>query len=309
MAKYRILSLDGGGIRGIVTAIILERLISEEGMNGWLDNAALIAGTSTGGVISLALAHGVDIKQIRRLYEEKGEEIFDDSWLDDVVDIGKITGADYDIKNLERELKGIFGKTTLRRLKKHVLITAFDLDNKSKDTGKRTWKPKLFHNFPGSDSDGKELAYKVGLYTSSAPTYFQSVDGYIDGGVFAVNPSMCALAQSQDIRFKGMPLMDDVVLLSLGTGISLVYMEGEALDWGYAQWAKPLVSLMLDGITGIADYQCKQILGQRYHRLSPIFPPGVSIPMDDVKKIPYMIDFANKVDLKKTIKWLKTYWI
>lgn len=308
MAKYRILSLDGGGIRGIVTAIILERLASEESLKGWLDSVDLIAGTSTGGLLALGLAYCLDIQQIRKLYEEKGDEIFDDSWLDDVIDIGKIMGADYDIKNLERELKHIFGQTTLGQLKRHVLITAFDLDNESPDRFKRSWKPKLFHNFPGKDSDSNELVYKVGLYTCAAPTYFPSVDGFIDGGVYANNPSMCALAQSQDPRFSGKPSIKDVVLLSLGTGTSLVYIQGKSLDWGYARWAKPLVGLMLDGIAGIADYQCRQMLGARYHRLAPIFPPGVSIPMDDVKKVQYMINFTKGVKLTETIKWLKKYW-
>lgn len=309
MAKYRILSLDGGGIRGIVTAVILDRLNSEGNINGWLDSVNLIAGTSTGGLLALALAQGLDIQRIRNLYVEKGDEIFDDSWLDDLIDIGKIAGADYDIKNLEKELKGIFGQTTLAKLKKRVLITAFDLDNEADDPAKRSWKPKLFHNFPGGDSDGKELAYKVGLYTAAAPTYFPSVDGYVDGGVYATNPGMCALAQSQDSRFANRPPLDDVVLLSLGTGTSLVYVKGKTHDWGYAQWAKPLISLMLDGTAGIADYQCRQLLGERYCRLAPIFPQGISIPMDEVKKVPYMIDFAGGVDISETAEWIKKYWM
>ena len=312
MAKYRILSLDGGGIRGIITTIILQRLNAVIGLTGWLDSADLIAGTSTGGLLALGLSHGLPPEFMRNVYETKGAEIFDDSWLDDLVDLGKIAGADYDITNLERELKKIFGKTTLAQLKRRVLITAFDLDNESKNKASRTWKPKLFHNFPGHDTDGREPVYKVGLYTSAAPTYFPSVDGYIDGGVYATNPSMCALAQSQDSDFKDRPSLSDVVLLSLGTGTSLLYIEGKEHDWGYAQWAKQLISLMLDGTSGIADYQCEQILGDRYNRLAPVFPPDISIPMDAVDRIPYMVKFAesNKhVNLTATVKWLKKYWI
>jgi patatin-like phospholipase/acyl hydrolase len=312
MTKYRILSLDGGGIRGVITAIILQRLNAEPRLNGWLNSVDLIAGTSTGGLLALGLAHGLSPEFMRSVYETKGAEIFDDSWLDDLVDIGKITGADYDIKNLEREVKKIFGKTTLAQLKRRVLITAFDLDNESHNKALRTWKPKLFHNFPGHDTDGSELAYKVGLYTSAAPTYFPSVDGYIDGGVYATNPSMCALAQSQDSDFKNRPSLSDVVLLSLGTGTCLLYIEGKELDWGYTQWAKQLVTLMLDGTSGIADYQCNQILGDRYHRMAPVFPPNISIPMDAVDRIPYMVEFAEShkhVDLTATIKWLKDYWL
>lgn len=311
MAKYRILSIDGGGIRGIVTAIILERLKAEPGLSQWLDHVDLFAGTSTGGLLALGLAHGVDLQQIRALYESKGRQIFDDSWLDDLVDLGKVIGADYDNTKLERELRETFGNTTLADLalrQRYVLITAFDLDNEAADPASRTWKPKLFHNLPGTSNDNGELVYKIGLYTSAAPTYFPSVDGFIDGGVYASNPSMCALAQTQDGRDDVRPALSDVVLLSLGTGTSLVYIEGKELDWGYAQWAKPLVSLMLDGVAGIADYQCTQILGSRYHRLAPIFPPGVFIDMDDVSRLPYMIDFAGKVDISGTASWLKAQW-
>lgn len=308
MATYRILTLDGGGIRGIITVILMQRLNSDPQLAGWLDSVDLIAGTSTGGLLALGLANGLDLQRIRDLYENRGQAIFDDSWLDNLVDLGTIIGAQYGIRNLTRELRRILGQTTLGQLQKRVLIAAFDLDNEASDPARRTWKPKLFHNFPGPDSDSSLPAYKVGLYTAAAPTYFPSADGYIDGGVYASNPSMCALAQSQDSRFAGQPSLSDVVLLSLGTGTSLTYVQGRNLDWGYAQWAKPLISLMLDGTAGIADYQCKQILGQRYHRLAPVFPPGVSIPMDAVKRVPDMVQFAGTVDLSATVQWLKDHW-
>jgi patatin-like phospholipase/acyl hydrolase len=286
----------------------MQRLNSDPQLAGWLDSVDLIAGTSTGGLLALGLANGLDLQRIRDLYENRGQAIFDDSWLDNLVDLGTIIGAQYGIQNLTRELRRILGQTTLGQLRKRVLIAAFDLDNEASDPARRTWKPKLFHNFPGPDSDSSLLAYKVGLYTAAAPTYFPSADGYIDGGVYASNPSMCALAQSQDSRFAGQPSLSDVVLLSLGTGTSLTYVQGRNLNWGYAQWAKALVNLMLDGTAGIADYQCKQILGQRYHRLAPVFPPGVSIPMDAVKRVPDMVQFAGTVDLSATVQWLKDHW-
>jgi len=309
MTKFRILALDGGGIRGIITTILLQRLSADKSLNGWLDSVDLIAGTSTGGLLALGLAHGIDLQRLRDLYETKGSKIFDDSWLDDLVDLGQIAGAQYDNKNLERELKSLLGQTTLAQLQKKVLITAFDMDNESLDPKQRTWKPKIFHNFPGAGSDGAKLSYKVGLYTSAAPTYFPSVDGYVDGGVFANNPSMCALTQTQDTRIGNHPALSEVVLLSLGTGTSLVYIPGKRLDWGFAQWAKPLISLMLDGVSGIADYQCQKILAEQYHRLAPVFPPGVSLPLDAVKRIPDMVQFAEGVDLSAATKWLHKYWV
>lgn len=306
MPPYRILSLDGGGIRGLIPAIVLQRLSATPGLEHLIPRTDLLAGTSTGGLLALALAHGLDLGLIRRTYVEKGPRIFDDSWLDDVLDLGKLRGADYSLTNLKRETNALFGDATLGRLRQRVLITAFDLDNE--DPRRRTWKPKLFHNFPGPGHDRARLARDVALYTSAAPTYFPSVDGYIDGGVFAANPAMCALAQSQDGRYDPTPSLDEVVLLSLGTGASLTHIKGAMHNWGYVQWIKPLVSIMLDGTAGIADYQCRQFLGDRYHRLAPVFPRGVSIPMDGVDRIPYMVDYAESLDLTATIAWLRAVW-
>ena len=310
MAKYRILSIDGGGIRGIVTTVLMQRLESTPGLTGFLDKVDLIAGTSTGGLLALGIGRGLDLADIRDLYINDGPKIFDDSWLDDLLDLGKLRGADYKIGPMRRVFKRVLGDTTtLGQLRKRVLITAFDMDNEDDDDLKRTWKPKLFHNFPGGGNDRHALAYKVGMYTAAAPTYFPSVDGYIDGGVYANNPAMCALAQTQDKRYRPTPALDEVVLLSLGTGTSLFYIRGKTLDWGYAQWIKPLISLMLDGISGIADYQCHQMLRQRYHRLAPVFPPDVSIPMDGVKKIPYMIQFADQLDIRSAVRWMRRHWM
>ena len=314
MAKYRVLSIDGGGIRGLITTVMMQRLAATPALKDFLDKVDLIAGTSTGGLLALGIARGLPLDEIRDLYLNDGKEIFDDSWFDDLLDLGKLRGADYKTKNMRRVFKRVLGKdTTLGDLDKHVLITAFDLDNKDPDKEKRTWKPKLFHNFEGPGTDSLELAFKVGLYTAAAPTYFPSVDGYIDGGVYANNPSMCALAQTQDEKYFDPPAsISEVVLLSFGTGTSLYYIEGKRHDWGYAQWIKPLIDLMLDGISGIADYQCRQILRNRYHRLAPVFPSDISIPMDGVDRMDDMLAFAgddNLVNLQGTIDWMTAHWM
>ena len=95
MARYRILSIDGGGIRGIVTTVVMQRLAATPGLEGFLDKVDLIAGTSTGGLLALGIARGLDLEDIRNLYVEDGPKIFDDSWIDDLLDLGKLRGADY----------------------------------------------------------------------------------------------------------------------------------------------------------------------------------------------------------------------
>jgi uncharacterized protein len=308
MAISRILAIDGGGVRGVIPAIVLQRLGAEPGLEDWLDRVDLLAGTSTGGLIALSLAAGIDVADLSRLYAERAAHVFADSLLDDVKDLGKLLGADYRVTNLEREIHRVLGDRTLAQLDKRVLIPTFDLDNEAPI--ERTWKPKLFHNFPGDDSDGDALAYRVGTATAAAPTYFASFDGYIDGGVFATNPSMCALAQTQDVRVPAEERanLQEVRLLSLGTGQSLRHIEGKRHDWGYAQWVRPLLDVMRDGVNGIAHYQCSQILGERYHRLAPTFPPGRQIGMDAVGEIPYLADFASRLDLTATTDWLRANW-
>ena len=252
MAKFRILSIDGGGVRGLLVAVLLQQL--DERAPGWRDRADLLAGTSTGGIIALALAKGLTPTDLRILYYEKSPRIFGDSFLDDIRDLGRVVGAEFSNRDLRQEVEAVFGATRLQDLGKRVLISAFDLDNEDPDPNKRSWKPKFFHNFPGSDTDGPLRAADVALYTSAAPTYFPSVDGFVDGGVAANNPSMAALAQSQDerARIPQRPSLADISLLSIGTGRSLSRITGKRHDWGYAQWAKPLLRLMFDAVSGIA---------------------------------------------------------
>lgn len=310
MAKYRILSLDGGGLRGLITARLLARLNVQPQIAGWLDTVDLFAGTSTGGILALGLACGKTPEEICTLYQQRGGVIFDDSLWDNVRDLGKTVGADYSSKGLKAELKAVFGDLQLKDILRKVAIPTFDLDNEEV-AAKRTWKPKIFHNFKGADSDGEQLVASIALYTSSAPTYFPSADGYIDGGVYANNPSIVALAQA--ISRRNQPAeraaLDEVVMLSLGTGVSLTYIKGQALDWGYAQWAQPLINVLMDGVAGISDYQAQQLLDDRYHRLQIVFNPNETIALDAVDKLGRMDEIASHHPLQNTVDWIRTAWI
>src|SRR5690349_13432625 len=131
MAQHRVISIDGGGIRGLVTTILLQRLVATPGLERILSNVQLLAGTSTGALLALGIAHGLPLQRIRDVYEKAGPRIFDDSWLDNVLDLGKLRGADYGTAPLRRELNNLFGDITLGKLKKKVLIASFDLDNEA----------------------------------------------------------------------------------------------------------------------------------------------------------------------------------
>jgi patatin-like phospholipase/acyl hydrolase len=315
MSQVNILSLDGGGIRGVMTAEIVRR-ISEQSPD-FVERTTLVAGTSTGGLIALALASGIKPSDIVKLYVKRGREIFDDSWWDDVKDVLGLIGADYDNKGLKRVLKDAFGETKMSGLKKKVAVAAFDALGR-KGTG---WCPKVFHNVEGPDSDGKQLVRDVALYTCSAPTYFPVADGYIDGGVYANNPSMVGLAQALDSRNESSALagtkVEDIVLLSLGTGdnVNSIGAKNRNADWGLGQWAKPIIEIMMDGAVGIADYQCQRLLGDRYMRGNVTFDKYIK--MDDVSKIDALVKYGagnavqfkcgtgGAVDLAGALAWLK----
>jgi patatin-like phospholipase/acyl hydrolase len=307
---YRILSFDGGGIRGLVTLALLKRLESQ--VPNLIKGADLLAGTSTGGIIALGLAAGKSVDDMMALYQNNGQAIFDESWLDDIRDVGGLAGADYSQNNLEKLLDGIFADKQLKDLGKRVLIPSFNLDDGDPDATKRTWGPKFFHNFPGVDSDGDESVVDVALDTSAAPTYFPTHGTFIDGGVVANNPSLAAVAQTQDSRNTDpAPALGDIFLLSLGTGTNLSYVKGKNLDWGLAQWAKPLVSLLLDASMGIADYQCRYLLKANYRRIAPVFPSDTNIKLDEWKRSQDLINFGTTSALidsgsgDDVVAWLK----
>lgn len=310
MPNFRILSFDGGGIRGVLSAVLINRLVANHPtlLQDRPGTITMFAGTSTGGIIALGLAAGLTPAQIRDLYVINGKSIFDSSWTRDVVELGGISGSKYDNVNLKHILQETFGAKQLKDLKPRVLIASFNLDNQAPDPSSRTWNPKFFHNFIGADSDGDSLVVDVAMSSSAAPTFFPSYGVFIDGGVIANNPSMAAIAQALDGRNQAGELatLGEIKLLSIGTGVSLQYIAGQDHDWGDAQWIKPILNVMMDGSVGVADFECRQLLGNRYCRIDPIFPAGQSFPLDDVSKIVDLMEIARAYDLNGALQWLQT---
>ncbi len=150
MAPYRVLSMDGGGIRGILTARILERI--DEVIPGFLNQVDLFAGTSTGGLLALGLASGMTPAYLRQVYQDFGDNVFADSLIDDIKDMGNLIGAEYSIGPLKKMMEKYFFGKTLADLPKKVLISTFKLDNEGNGPdGVRMWKMKFFHNYPGPE--------------------------------------------------------------------------------------------------------------------------------------------------------------
>ncbi|MGA7964309.1 MAG: patatin-like phospholipase family protein [Gammaproteobacteria bacterium] len=304
---WRILSIDGGGVRGYYAALLIARLAAAN--PSWLATVDLIAGTSTGAIIALGLALDMAPVDIAGIYAREAENIFTPSLADRLLDAGGLIGPRYNVRRFAAILRRVFHDVRFSDLPRRVLVPTFDLDDENPDTARRHWQARLFHNLPGPQAKSNLLVRRAALYSSAVPAVFATADGYIDGGVFAANPALCALTLSIDAAVQARPAaLDAVRVFSVGTGRCPQHIEGERLQWGLSQWAKPLLGVMFDAGVGMVDYQCRQLLGSRYHRLNP-WLDGESIQLDDANALPKLERVANAAELEPTLAWLDEMWM
>ena len=304
MGSFRVLSVDGGGIRGIYTAVLIDRIVKE--IPELIDETVFFAGTSTGAMLAMGLAYGIPAVEMVEIFRAFGKEVLEATI---VARVGQVVGAKFDIMNVRKILTPYLGAAILEDYlafrNKNVLIPTFKLDGVI--NGIRTWKPKFFHNFPGPDSDAGEMIVDVILRSSATPVYFASYQGYVDGSVVARNPSMAALAQALNEE-SGKQKIEDIRLLSFGTGYYPRYVGSRKQDWGFSRWAMPLLSMQTDGEMGVNHYYCMQVLGPtRYLRLAPLLEEPIGLY--DPKGIPALIKAADNVDIEPTVKWIKKYYL
>ena len=303
---WRILSIDGGGVRGYYSALLIARLCEER--PDWLDSIDLIAGTSTGAFMALSLALGMGPEDIAAIYAREAERIFTSSLVDKVLDAGGLIGPRYDVRRYAAILRHVFRDARLSDLRRKVMVPAFDLSDNNPDPTRRRWKARLLHNLAGPEAAPDLLLRRTALYSSAVPAVFATADGYIDGGVFAANPALCALTLSLDRTAMPEPAqLDSIRLFSLGTGCSPLHIEGGRLQWGLTQWARPLIGVMFDAGVGMVDYQCRQLLGGRYHRLNP-WLDGRTIELDDAASLPTLRQAAGSADLDEALAWIDRGW-
>ncbi|MFP3020520.1 MAG: patatin-like phospholipase family protein [Wolbachia sp.] len=262
MTKY-ILSVDGGGIRGIIPAIILAEIESrtKKPISQIFD---LMAGTSTGGVVVAGLCKKDEqgnpqysANDLVELYQEYGAYIFQSSfWRKSIA--SWLSGSQYSYRNMEFILNKYFGESTMADVASNLLLTSYDIHN-SCEFFFKSWKEE-------------NIKLKDALRaTTAAPTYFtpkrlkisQIERVLIDGGVFANNPAACAYASGKRL-FPN----DEIILLSIGTGgtdRSIKYANSRR--FGKIGWVKPLLNVMFASGLDCVDYQLEQVMGDKYIRI------------------------------------------
>jgi patatin-like phospholipase/acyl hydrolase len=305
---FKILSLDGGGVRGYLSAKLLANV--EDHLNrktGELkplgERFDFIAGTSTGGLIAMGLACGYTAAEVLAFYEKYLPRIFGQQSQTRYLGskyLAKLIGPAYRNAELRRSLEEFFGDKTLRDLQTDVLITSVSLPNALPRLHKTEYAER---NHERSD----EGLVDVALATAAAPTFFpahstQHSHHLIDGGICANNPAMLALVDAFQFerpsqRGTSPPkditknIREQVMLLSVGTGQQghVPYNSDRLAHGGRLSWARPISDTLMEAQSMAVHFQVKFILGEAYFRINP----DLTFPME--------LDAASEVDKLKNL--------
>ncbi len=266
---FRVLALDGGGIRGLFTASFLATL-EDLGGGGVGDHFDLIVGTSMGGIIALALAYGTPARQVLDLFLEKGRRVFARPRR-----LGMLLRPKYDNRFLAATLREFFGSKVLNDVTTPVCVTSYELEN----SYPRVWKDQHASDLGPA---GDEPAWKVALASSSAPVFFPGTqvckgDSHVDGGLFANNPALIGVTEA--VRYFGQPL-GTIRTLSVGAGERAERIPYEkARRMGIWVWGTAAIEHML-----IAQARISHEIAVRL--LDPELYLRVNVPLER----PYALD-------------------
>ncbi len=288
----KILSIDGGGIRGYIPALILEDLAERLKKRGKSPDFAshfdIIAGTSSGSLTALGLtAPAADtegdnkylniprhsISDIVNMYEVRRNEIFPEMPLSGLKTIRQAFHEKYDDTGLERVLEDLFGDRTMEDTLTDVLISSYDL---------KTARPVMIQKSSKGQTRENFFMKDVARGSSAAPTYFEphlmtSLSGnteycLIDGAMAANNPSLCAYVEARQLY----PKAQKFIICSFGTGYSPQRWDyRKAQKWGFLDWISPqngtpLYHIMAGAQEQCVDSQVSAIPEVTYYRINPL---------------------------------------
>lgn len=310
--SFNILSIDGGGIRGVFPAKILAELeakLKADGNEKWqiYEHFDLICGTSTGGILAIALALGIPAKDLHDLYLENAKAIFGCK----KGFLKQLRFASHERTELEKLIKAKFGEATenkedprLKDCKTSICVPIYDLFNGQPSVLKNNYHPKFTRDY-------HIPAYKAALATSAAPTYFtpysseytdlnglhKSFSNKVDGGVIANNPALLGIIEAQEAFYQNLA---NIRVLSIGTGHQKFSDSAHRTKWGILYWmngkkqrlidlfmqgqsqiVENLISLMQNGI----DKERIDSPSFVYKRINTELNDTLNIAMDETEKI------------------------
>lgn len=268
--EFKILSIDGGGIKGVFPAMFLANLeneLKQKGVEKWqvYQNFDLICGTSTGGILALALSLGIPAQEIHKMYLDNASNIFGNK---KPFFFGQLKRSSHERNNLEEIIREKFKKTKngddprLKDCKTHVCIPIYDLH-----MGKPSVLKSDYH--PAFTRDYHIPAYQAALATSAAPTYFdpysaeytdlkgieKTFHNKVDGGVVANNPALLGIVEAQEAFGQD---LSSLKVLSIGTGYHKFSDAETRKKWGILYWMKKdnkkrLIDLFMQGQSQLVE--------------------------------------------------------
>ncbi len=281
--RFQVLSLDGGGVRGIFSAALLAGLEKDLG-RPVLDHFDLVVGTSTGGVIAVALGAGMTPEDVMDLYVSEMTAIFPGPRR--LRSLWQLVRPKYRPDGLTTLLRRFFGDRILGESRVPLVIPSFDLGEN------RVYLFKTPHH-ERLKRDWQVPFWQVAAATSAAPTFFPTFSlpedhvRLVDGGVWANNPAMVGVVEA--VSMFGQPL-DTIRVLSLGTTADPRMRKRKLDNGGLLQWIRSpnVVNVLLTGQSGGAFTQVQHLIGRdNAHRLDPPAPAGLT-----------QLDTADARDLK-----------
>ena len=295
MATFRILSLDGGGIMGAFTASVLAAFEDHTGQR-IVEHFDLITGTSTGGLIAIALGMGVSTEKVLSFYKERGPEIFPTGgflggWVKDLL---HFFGPRFSTGELREAISSVVGEKTLGDSRCRLVIPAYDVDQG------RVYLFKTAHH-PRFQVDVRLPAVDVALATSAAPTYFPAHEipwhgTYIDGGVWANSPVMVGVTEALDF-LKQKP--GDVRLLSVSTTNYPFRISNSKRMGGILNWNSTIIETLMFGQAQGAIAMAKCLLREGlFHRVDFDAVPH-HYSLDNAKLVDELIKLGRGVAVKK----------
>lgn len=296
-STFNILSFDGGGLRGTLSIHLLKKL--QNLSPNIIKTTNMISGTSTGSLIALGLAYGLSAEEISNLYSKENiEYIFDKSY-------SQIARPKYDNDHLKEVLLRIFPENLkLKDLGKLVIIPAFYLGDEN-----NSWKAMFYNNIPNSPTEDFRVV-DVAMASSAAPVFFPTYERNIDGGIIATDPSLASIVYSIDKTLG--KSMENIRLLSFGTGYYYNSIKQDTSNWGAIDWVVskdpdlPIISVTLEGNAQVSQIFSKKLLQDNYYRLNPRMNRDIS--MDDVKAVDYLTKLAKEYDMKECVSWINDKW-
>ena len=263
--RFQILSLDGGGLKGLFTASFLAQWEKERGTRV-IDHFDLIAGTSTGGIIAIGLGLGFSAEQIKDLYLKKAEQIFP---LKRLANAKHWLEVKYSAEGLQAALQEFLGERKLGESYKRLIIPAYDPAFRGIHIFKTSHHPRL-------QTDYKQSAVHVAMATSAAPTYLppQVTDSglqLLDGGVWANNPVGIAVTEAMGYLEKP---QSEIAAFRIGTTEEIISMKDLKTMGGKLKMAAPIIDFMMRGQSQSASGMVHHLLGNdRFFQVNPKAAP------------------------------------